>query len=149
MKDPNEIVAVKCEGCFTEWYSPFFKDPYEDNAEYRNYYEENILKVQPIIGPSLGNSDNEFISGDLGCLSDRLTVGADNWDKAKDAFEEAVEVAMQSGEVQVVDFHYTEPNVADIKITPFRRKDMPKPNEEHLKVYGEYADLVRERVAAI
>lgn len=149
MKDPNEIVAVKCEGCFTEWYSPFFKDPYDDNAEYRKYYEENILKVQPVIGPSLGDSDNEFISGYLGCLSDRLTVDADFWDVAKADFEKAVEVAMQSGEVQVVDFLYTDPKVTDIKITPYRRKDMPKPNEEHLKVYGPYADLMRERVAAI
>ena len=33
MKDKNEIVAVKCEGCFTEWYSPFYKEPYEDNEE--------------------------------------------------------------------------------------------------------------------
>lgn len=147
MKDPNEIVAVKCEGCFTEWYSPFFKDPYEDNAEYRKFYDEKVLSFQPVIGPSLGN--DEWLCGDLDFLSDRLTVGADNWDKAKDAFEKAVEVAMQNGEVQVVDFHYTEPNVADIKITPYRRKDMPKPNEEHLKVYGPYANLMRERVAAI
>ena len=29
-KNPYEIVAVKCEGCFTEWYSPNFKEPYED-----------------------------------------------------------------------------------------------------------------------
>ena len=147
MKDPNEIVAVKCEGCFTEWYSPFFKDPYEDNAEYREFYDAKMLNFEPVIGPSLGN--DEWLSGDLGCLSDRLTVEADNWDKAKDAFEEAVEVAMQSGEVQVVDFRYTEPNVEDIKITPYRRKDLPKVDEEHLKVYGKYADLVRERVAAI
>jgi hypothetical protein len=48
-----------------------------------------------------------------------------------------------------VDFHYTDPKVTDIHITPFRRKDMPKVDEEHLKVYGPYADLVRERVAAI
>lgn len=149
MKDPDEIVAVKCEGCFTEWYSPFFKDPYEDNAEYRKYYEENILKVQPVIGPSLGDSDNEFISGDLECLTDRLTAEAEDWDAAKTAVADAVELALKTGEPQVVDFHYTEPKVADVKITPFRRKDLPKPNEEHLKVYGDYADLVRERVAAI
>ena len=149
MKDPNEIVAVKCEGCFTEWYSPFYKEPFEDNAEYRKYYEEKILEVQPVIGPSLGDSDNEFISGSLDFLSDRITSGAAFWDVAKADFEKAVEVAMQSGDVQVVDFRYTDPNVTDIKITPYRRKDMPKPNEEHLKVYGEYADLIRERVAAI
>ena len=56
---------------------------------------------------------------------------------------------MQSGEVQVVDFRYTDPKVADIVITPYRRKDMPKVDEEHLKVYGKYADLMRARVAAI
>ena len=147
MKDPNEIVAVKCEGCFTEWYSPFFKDPYEDNAEYRKFYDEKVLSFQPVIGPSLGN--DEWLVGDLDFLSDRLTVGAYFWDVAKATFEKAVEVAMQSGEVQFVDFTYTDPNVKGIRITPFRRKDMPKPDEEHLKVYGPFADLVRERVAAI
>lgn len=149
MKDKNEIVAVKCEGCFTEWYSPFFKDPYEDNAEYREFYNTKMLDHEPVIGPSLGDSDNEFISGDLGCLSDRLTADAEDWDAAKKAVEDAVELALKTGEPQVVDFHYTEPKVADVNITPFRRKDMPKPDEEHLKVYGDYADLVRERVAAI
>ena len=147
MKDPNEIVAVKCEGCFTEWYSPFFKNPFEDNAEYREFFYNNLLSLEPVIGPSIGN--DECLSGDLGCLSDRLTVAADNWDMAKDDFEEAVDVAMKSGEVQVVDFSHTEPNVLDIKITPYRRKDMPKVDEVHLQRFGKFADLMRERVAAI
>lgn len=147
MKDPNEIVAVKCEGCFTEWYSPFYKDPYEDNAEYREFYDTKMLDYEPVIGPSLGN--DEWLSGDLGCLSDRLTVDAENWDAAKKAMEDAVELALKTGETQVVDFRYTEPKVADIKITPYRRKDLPKVDEEHLKTYGKYADLMRERVAAI
>ena len=145
MKDPKEIVAVKCEGGFTEWYSPFYKEPYEDNAEYRAYYNEHILDVQPVIGPSLNEEDDdECIQGDLGCLSDRMMSAYNDWKAAKAVFEEAVCKALASGDVQTIEYEGD-----TIKITPYRRGQMPKPNENHLKVYGSYADLIRERVAAI
>lgn len=144
-RNPNEIVAVKCEGCFTEWYSPYFKEPYVDNAEYRRYYEGHIIDVQPVIGPSLGETDEEFISDDLQCLAERICCDSKNWQKAVDEFKAEVENALEYGTAY-------EAEIADcgvIKITPYRRCEMPKPNEEHLKVYGPYADLMRERVANI
>ena len=146
MKDPNQIVAVKCEGSFTEWYSPFFKEPYNDNEEYRDYYNDKIINIQPVIGPSLGETEEEFLSDDLDCLSDRMMVDCgDEWDVAKNAFENAVEEALTCGKEVVLD----EKEYGRIVITPYRRCEMPKPNEEHLKVYGPYADLMRQRVAEI
>lgn len=150
MKDPNQIVAVKCEGPFTEWYSPFFKEPYKDNEEYRKYYDEHIIDIQPVIGPSLNDKDDEeCLNDDLDCLSDRMMSSAKDWKHAKKVFEDAVKEAIATGNKQVLDFRYTDPNVEDVVITPYRRCEMPKPNENHLKVYGPYADLMRQRVAEI
>ena len=148
MKDRNEIVAVKCEGPFTEWYSPFYKEPFNDNAEYRKYYEEHIMDIQPVIGPSLNTDDDEeCISDDLDCLTDRLCVdvGLGTWDDAKGKLADAINDALNDGKVRIFSYDGME----DVKITPYRRGDMPKPNENHLKVYGPFADLIRERVAAI
>jgi len=147
MKNPEEIVAVKCEGPFTEWYSPFYKEPYNDNEEYRAYYDEHIIDIQPVIGPSLSATDDEEnINDDLDCLSDRMMCAtAGDWAEAKARFEQAVKEALQTG--MVVKFTYED--CGAFVITPYRRKDMPKPNEEHLKVYGPYADLMRQRVAEI
>ena len=147
MKNPNEIVAVKCEGPFTEWYSPFYKEPYNDNDEYRAYYEEHIIDIQPVIGPSLSATDDEEnINDDLDCLSDRMMcAAAGDWQEAKNRFEQAVKEAMQTGRV----VKFTDEDCGDFVITPYRRKDMPKVNEEHLKVYGPYADLIRNRVEEI
>ena len=146
MKNPEEIVAVKCEGPFTEWYSPFYKDPYNDNEEYSEYYDENILDIQPVIGPSLSATDDEEnINDDLGCLSDRMMCESEDWDAARKRFEKAVRKALKVGETVTLE----DSECGKIVITPYRRKDMPKPNEKHLKVYGPYADLLRQRVAEI
>ena len=141
-KNTNKAKAVKVEGCFTEWYAPTFKDPYEDNEEYAEFYDQKILDIQPVIGPAVDGKD-EYLTGDLGCLSDRITCDADDWDKAKDGFEIAVNKALATGKVQT--FKYA--GIEDIKITPY--KELPKIPEKAYKVYGKFAKLVKERVAAI
>lgn len=138
----SKVVAVKVEGCFTEWYAPTFKDPYEDNEEYREFYDERILDFQPVIGPVVAG-DTEYLSGDLGCLSDRITCGAWNWAEAKDGFEDAVMKALATGEVQT--FKYD--GIDDIKITPYKK--MPTIPEKSYEVYGKFASLIKERVAAL
>lgn len=146
MKDPNEIVAVKCEGGFTEWYSPFFKEPFEDNAEYRKYYEEHIIDIQPVIGPSLGEAEDDFLSNDLQCHCERMCVDSTDWDTSTEDYAATIKMCLADGKKRVWEDLHSDQKVT---ITPYSRKDMPKPNEEHLKVYGPYADLMRERVAAI
>ena len=144
-KNTNKAKAVKVEGCFTEWYAPTFKDPYEDNEEYAEFYDQMILDMQPVIGPAVDGED-EYLSGDLGCLSDRITCDAcdfGKWDEAKDGFELAVNKALATGEVIIFKFE----GLDDIKITPY--KELPKIPEEAYKVYGKFAELVKERVAAI
>ena len=142
----NKAKVVKVEGCFTEWYAPTFKDPYEDNEEYREFYDENILPIQPMIGPAVDGED-ENLSGDLDCLSDRITcdvvpdLGA--WKNAKEGFEDAVVKALATGNVQVFKFKGLE----DVTITPY--KEMPKIPERAFEVYGKFANLVKERVLAI
>ena len=141
-KNTNKAKAVKCEGGFTEWYAPTFKDPYEDNEEYAEFYDQKILDMQPVIGPAVDGED-EYLSGDLECLSDRITCGASDWYRAKDGFADAVEKALATGEVQTFKFE----GIDDITITP--HKELPTIPEKAYKVYGKFAKLVKERVAAI
>ena len=145
MKAKNKAKVVKVEGCFTEWYAPTFKDPYEDNDEYREFYDEKILAMEPVIGPAVDGKD-EYLSGDLGCLSDRITCDAydfGKWEEAKNAFADAVEKALATGEVLIFKFK----GLDDIKITPYQK--MPVIPESGYARYGKFADLVKSRVAAI
>ena len=140
-----EVKAVKVEGCFTEWYAPTFKDPYEDNAEYAEFYDEKILNWQPVIGPAVDGKD-EYLSGDLGCLADRITCDAydiGKWEEAKNGFADAVEKALATGEPQTFKFE----GLDDIKITPYA--EVPVIPDNAYEVYGKFAGLVKERVAAI
>lgn len=143
-KNTNKAKAVKCEGCFTEWYAPTFKDPYEDNEEFREFYEKMLLDNEPVIGPAVDGKD-EYLTGDLVCLSDRITCGVafGNWDAARNGFADAAEKALATGKVQVFKFE----GLDDIKITPY--KELPKIPESGFARYGKYAELVKERVAAI
>lgn len=141
-KVENKAKAVKVEGCFTEWYAPTFKDPYEDNAEYAEFYDQRILDFQPVIGPAVDGKD-EYLSGDLGCLADRITCDAGDWAKARDGFADAVEKVLATGKAQTYKFD----GIDDILITPY--KELPKIPEKAYKVYGKFAKLVKERVAAI
>ena len=141
----NKAKAVRVEGCFTEWYAPTFKDPYEDNEEYRWYYDKMILDGCPVIGPAVDGKD-EYLSGDLGCLSDRITCDAHEigkWDKAKDGFEKSVLKALATGKVQTFKFK----GLDDIVITPYEK--LPTIPRKAYRHYGEFARLVEERVLAI
>ena len=137
--------VVKVKGCFTEWYAPTYKDPYEDNAEYAEFYDEKILALQPVIGPAVDGKD-EYLSGDLGCLADRITCDAydiGKWEEAKNGFADAVETALATGEPQTFKFE----GLDDIKITPYA--EVPVIPEKAYEVYGKFASLIKERVAAI
>ena len=141
----KEFVAVRIEGPFTEWYSPNYKDPYEEDKEYRDYYEEVILSQKPVIGPSLGDHEDEYISGDIQWTAERYMSGCKNWGKETDNLISQIERALESG----VPCTYISDIGETIKITPYRKSELPPVNEESLKVYGPYAELMRERVAAI
>lgn len=141
----KEFVAVKLEGPFTEWYSPYFKDPFNDNAEYRKYYEEHIIDQKPVIGPALGDDDDAYICDDLQYTAERYMSGCNNWGKETDNLISQIERALESG----VTCTYISDIGETIKITPYRKSELPPVNEESLKVYGPYSELIRERVAAI
>ena len=145
-KNPDEIVAVKCEGCFTEWYSPNFKEPYDDNAEYRKYYEEHILEVKPVIGPSLGESDDEYITDDLQCHAERMCCDSSDWATSTEDYMDAIEACLADGKPRTWEDTKSDQKV---KITPYKRSELPPVNEESLKVYGPYAELLRKRIAEI
>ena len=146
----NDIVAVRVAGKFAEYYSPFYDDPYGTDPDYTEYYEDNILPIQPVIGPRLGYQEGEYISGDLTCLAERLACdceGADKLDKwhyYSDKIADAVESVFESGEV-------SSPVIGNLQlfITPFRRGELPPVNEKSLEIYGKYASLIKKRIAAI
>lgn len=137
-----KVKIVRLVGCFTEWYAPTFKDPYEDNEDYAEFYDRRLLIMQPVIGPDVNGKD-EYLTGDLGCLADRLTCDADDWDKARDGCMKAVKRALKSGKPQTFKFD----GVTPIRITPYKR--VPKIPEKSYEVYGKFASLVKERVAQI
>lgn len=143
---PYKVLAVRIQGDFTEWYSPFFKDPYNDDPKYRKYHDEVISNDIPVIGPSLGEGENdENITADLACLAERLCVDAEDWDEECEDFTEAVLGVFDTAEETT---HVTCDN-KKIIITPYFKHNFPKVNEESLKVYREYAGLLRERVENI
>ena len=137
-----DVKIVRVIGCFTEWYSPYYKDPYEDNPEYAEFYDRKMLDMQPVIGPDV-NGKEEFLTGDLGCLADRLTCDADDWDKARKGVIKAVKLAIKSGKPQTFRF----PGVTPVRITPYRR--VPRIPDKSYRVYGKYAGLIKERVSQI
>lgn len=136
------VKIVRVVGCFTEWYSPYYKDPYEDDPKYAEFYDKKMLDMQPVIGPDV-NGKEEFLTGDLGCLADRLTCDAEEWGKARNGCMKAVRLAIKSGKPQTFKFD----GVTPIKITPYKR--VPKIPEKSYEVYGKFASLVKERVSQI
>ena len=139
----SRCVAVKCEGCFTEWYSPHFKDPYESNARVRAYCDKR--NADPVVGPSLGDSVTDYLCGDLHYLGERLCWGAANWDAAVKGFKAVVRMCIADGKTRT----YAVNGIKDIKITPFTKEKLPPLNEKSLEYYGKYKELVKARVAAI
>lgn len=148
MSNPNDIVAVKLEGCFTEWYSPKYKEPFEDNEEYREYYENEIMDEQPVIGPVLGGEDGHFLSDDLECVAERLCCDDwDNWQRNTNELCDTIEKCLADGKTRT--WKDVDGKVADVKITPFTKAAMPPLTDDALKVFGKFGYLIRERYEAI
>lgn len=143
----DKMVAVKCEGSFTEWYSPNYKEPYEDNVDYRNYYHEHIINELPVIGPSLGDAEDENLTDDLQCHSERMCSDAKDWKAATEAYKAMVEKCLADGKPRT--FKYDGVGGIEVKITPYTKANLPPVNEKSLEVYGPFAELFRARVAAI
>ena len=146
-ENKDKPVAVKLEGCFTEWYSPNYKEPFEDNEEYRKYYEEHIIDKQPVIGPVLGGEDGEFLSDDLQCVAERLCCDAHNWDKATNDLIATVEMCLADGKPRT--WKDIDGVVDDVKITPVTKAELPPLTDDALKVFGDFGWLIRERYNAI
>ena len=138
----NKAKAVKVEGCFTEWYAPTYKDPYEDNEEYAEFYDNHILAMEPVCGPAV-DGESETLCPDITSLADRLTCGAEDWDEARQGLIKAIGEVLATGKAKT--FKYE--GIDDVDITPY--KEMPTIPEKAYEVYGKFASLIKERVAAI
>lgn len=137
MNKTSEFVAVKIEGPFTEWYAPTFKNPYEDSQEFCEWYDQNMLEDYPAVyGACLGEESYAYVSADIDCLCDRLSDSGANWDDVYNHIKQALEFG-------------TTFECDGVKITPYRKCEMPPVNEDFIKHYGPYEGLMRERVAAI
>jgi hypothetical protein len=135
--------AVKVEGAFTEWYAPTFRNPYEDNADFRAYHRRTILGNPPVVGPAV-DGYSEFLSGDLECLADLICdCELADWAKAKRGFKKTVRHALATGEVCV----FKRRGMTPIKITPYA--ELPKIPKRAYRVYGDFAELVEQRVKEI
>lgn len=145
MSKPNDIVAVKLEGCFTEWYSPNYKEPFEDNADYRQFFEESIIDKQPVVGPVLGGEDGASLTNDLQCVAERLCCTAKDWDTATEDLMDAIEMCLADGKPRT----WENAEVGNVKITPFTKAQMPLLTDDALKVFGKFGSLIRERYEAI
>ena len=145
MSLPNDIVAVKLEGCFTEWYSPTYKEPFEDHDEFRKFYEENLIDKQPVVGPVLEGIDGHWIGGDLMWLADRMCCGARDWQGACNSLRADVAACLVDGKPRT----WKHPEVGEVKITPFKKCEMPPLTDDALKVFGKFGYLIRERYEAI
>jgi len=134
---------VKVEGAFTEWYAPNFHDPYEDNGAFRDYCRRTIPGSREYCRPAM-DGYSEYLGGDLECLADRVCdCEGEDWVKARRGFKKSVRRALATGEVCV----YKQRGVTPIKITPYA--EMPKIPKRAYRVYGDFAELVEQRVKEI
>ena len=148
MSNPNDIVAVKLEGCFTEWYSPNYKEPFEDNEEYRKYYEEHIMDKQPVIGPVLGGVDGQFLSDDLGCVAERLCCDDwEHWQRNTNELCDTIEMCLADGKPRT--WKDIDGKITEVKITPVKKAELPPLTDDALKVFGDFGWLIKERYEAI
>ena len=155
MKKEKKYIAVKVEGPFNEWYAPDFRNPYDTNAAYNEWYEANFDKenLPPSVFGGCFGDDEAYVSSDIECLCDRLTDLADEDDDGNlmdgylswDSLYTDIKDALNSGTT----FTYTAKDGRTLKITPYLKDEMPPINEDSLKCYREYASLVRERMEEI
>ena len=145
MRNPNEIVAVKLEGCFTEWYSPYYKVPFEDNADYRKYYEENIIDKQPVVGAVLGGEDGAFLTKGLQCVAERLCWDAKGWLTETEGLTAEIKMCLDDGKPRT----WENAEVGSVKITPFTKEQKHPLTDDALEVFGKFGYLIRERYEEI
>ena len=135
-KNGNKAKIVKVEGAFTEWYAPGYEGIGTD--EFIEFMHAHDLPC--VYGPEI---EGEPLCEDLQCLCEREVCGEDeNWDENTDRLMEAAETALETGEVQKVKIGETV-----FTCTPYA--EVPAIPDSSYEAFGEFADIVRERVAAI
>ena len=141
-KNGNKAKIVKVEGAFTEWYAPGYANPYNDTDGFAEFQEEAGMPF--VYGPVVTDANiGDNICDDLQCLCEREVVDEEgDWDENTDKLVEAAETALETGEVQKVKIGETE-----FTCTPYA--EVPAIPDSSYEAFGEFADVVRERVAAI
>lgn len=142
-KNGNKAKIVKVEGAFTEWYAPGYENPYNDTDGFAEFQVEAGMPF--VYGPVVTDeSIGDNICDDLQCLCEREVVneGDDEWDENTGKLIEAAETALETGEVQKVKIGETV-----FTCTPYAA--VPAIPDSSYEAFGEFAELVRERVAAI
>ena len=146
MSNPSDIVAVKVEGRTTEWYAPTYTDPYEDTPEFRTYFDKHMSAKTPLFCAPFGDADGECLSADLDRLLDRL---ADEVPSRRESLRSSLAWAIVAARATCTK-RVVEMDGARFVMTPYAKKHLPPVNEMMLaETYGEFADLMRERIAAI
>ena len=138
-----KAIALKVTGHFTEWIAPTMEALYENNADYRKWYEESGMldKLPPVLVP-FGNGEDEYISSDVDCLADRLATSNDTtfWSRESELIKSALWTALNEGR---------RIEVLGIVMEPLEAKDLPITPLERFADYGPWAEKLRAIVDAL
>ena len=138
-----KAIALKVTGHFTEWIAPTMEDPYENNADYRNWYEKSgmLAKLPSVLVP-FGNGEDEYISSDVDCLADRLAMSNDHavWAEESALIRKALWTALNEGK---------RIEVMGIVMEPFNANELPVTPLERFEDYGPWAEKLRASVDAL
>ena len=138
-----KAIALKVTGHFTEWIAPTMEAVYENNADYRNWYEESgmLNKLSPVLVP-FGNGEDEYVSSDVDCLADRLAVSNDSaiWADENELIRKALWTALNEGK---------RIEVMGIVMEPFNANELPVTPLERFADYGPWAEKLRASVDAL
>ena len=138
----HKAKIVKVEGAFTEWYAPGYVNPYNDTDGFAEMQDRAGMPC--VYGPVVTDeSIGDNICDSLLCLCEREVVNEEgDWYENTDKLVEAAETALETGEVQKVKIGETV-----FTCTPYA--EVPAIPDSSYEAFGEFADVVRERVAAI
>ena len=138
MKKTNKAKIVRIGG-IEEWYAPTYDNPVMENDGLYDLFTK--LGLPYVYGPCIRKE--ERLAEDLGCICDRIAsgIGCGDSDGADDVAD-AVEECLEDGKKRVVMV-----GGERIVITPYA--EVPKIPETAYAEFGEYANLIKERVAAI
>jgi len=137
-----KAIALKVTGTFTEWVAPTLNNLYENNADYRNWYEESgMLDKLPSVLVPFGNGE-DLITNDVDCLADRLATSNDVaiWSRESELIKSALWTALNEGR---------RIEVMGIVIEPFTAEELPITPLERFADYGPYAETIRAAVDAL